>query len=295
MRVASFYKKASPGEHFTFWEDGIGVALPTKVAQILNADLSLVPMDGKSGYDHIPEGDIAFCQLFDIPYTRRPGRFVYTVVSDVVGYTAPLLSWVDKMRPNLLLCLQTIDPNVVKFCADRGCVVQSFPWFVLNAPEVRPKTVYGMCTGCTDPAVYPRRNQIASYLNGLNRSDVIVSCSHTFGSYKLNNEEYVDRLARCRYYFSGAIYDRYIPPKYYEVAANGACLVTFYVPDMELIGFVDQVTCKVINQLEDIVPILLSDSYVEIGQTAKSMVMKRHSVEARAEQLVKVYNEFLNR
>ena len=294
MRVTSYYKKASIGEHFTFWEHGIGVALPAAVARVLNASLDLVPMESGSGY-LVYDTDIAFCQLFDRGYLKRPGRFIYTVVSDVIGYTKPITDWIEAMRPNLLLCLQTIDPNVVKFCTDRGCAVQFFPWFVLDAPQIKPKTVYGMCTGCTDPAVYPRRNQIASYLNGLKRDDVVVSCSHTFGNYKLNNEEYIDRLARCRYYFSGAIYDKYIPPKYYEVAANEACLVTFHVPGMEELGFIDQVTCKVIDRLEDIEPILSSDSYVEIGRAARNMVMKRHSVEARAEQLVKAYHEFLNR
>ena len=287
MKITSYYVKASPGEHFTFWEDGIGVALPTRLSEKMGFDLRLNPVT--EDYEVSGDSEIAFCQLFLKPKSR-PAKFVYTVISDVVGHESQVKSWIASVKPNLLLCLQTVDPDIVRYGAERGCSVELFPWFVLGEFKDAPKTMTGLCTGCTDPGVYPNRARIASYLSSMNRSDVVVSCSHNFGKYKLSNSEYADCISRCKYYLSGAIYDKYIPPKYYEAAANGACLVTFHVPGMESVGFVHGETCIVIKRIEEIPGILASNLYDKIGKNAKKMALRMHTVENRAGQIQKAYD-----
>jgi hypothetical protein len=293
VKIASYYKKAHPGEHFTFWEDGIGLALPKKIATILQSECECIVIRDKGKYKPVQESDIAYCQLFNRP-KKRPARFVYTIVSDVVGNEVPLKKWIDKVRPNLLLCLQTLDPDIVKFGRERGCSVEMFPWFVIGMGIDKVKDLTALCTGCTDPVIYPKRKAIADYLVSMNRNDVVVSCSSVFGNYRLSNDGYADSLSRCKYYFSGAIYDRFVPPKYYEAAACGACLVTFPVPGLEELGFVNGVTCAVINSLDEIEEVLASDLYITVGPQAIAMAESKHSLQARAEWVVEAYRRTIN-
>jgi hypothetical protein len=293
IKIVSYYKKASPGEHFTFWEDGIGLALPKQIAAILQGECECIAIRDKGKYKPVRETDIAYCQLFNRP-KKRPARFVYAVVSDVVGNEAPLKKWINKVRPNFLLCLQTLDPDIVNFGKERGCSVEMFPWFVLEQGLDKPKDLTALCTGCTDPVIYPKRKAIAEYLAAMNRNDVVVSCSTTFGKYRLSNDEFISSLSRCKYYLSGAIYDKFVPPKYYEAAACGACLVTFTVPGLESLGFVNGETCAIINSLDEIEGVLASDLYKTAGPKAKALVASKHSLQARAEWVVEAYRKTIN-
>lgn len=288
MRVISYYQKAHPDEHFRFWENGIGVALPA----LLGDRVKYIELKD-CWPDYLIEDDdydIAYCQLFCIP-RKRPAKFIYTFLSDYISHEAELASWIDRVKPNLIACLQHMPDELVDFGKSRGCIVKFLPWFILRKEEYVEKDIEGMCTGCVDPGVYRRRSEIYRFLLNKQRADIVLSCSDKFGNYPLSNDEYIMYLRRAKYYFSGGIYDHFVPPKYYEACNVGACLVSFEMPKMDKIGFVDGKTYLKLSNLHDIDRILDSQEYLEIGKSAQRMIHEHHTVWRRAEQILEIYHE----
>lgn len=287
MKVVSYYEKAAPHEHFRFWDDGIGVGLPKKI----NSDAILIEKNPDSNGIYkaeILDADITYCQLYHIPH-ERPKGFVYAFLSDFINNEHLVYSWLDRVRPNLLCCLQHAPKELIEYGKRVGCVVKLIPWFVLNIPEYVEKTVKAFCSGCVTGA-YPRRRHIAEYLSSRNLG--IVSCSDVFGSYKLSNSEYIDTMKKTKYYCSGGIYDRLVPPKYFEAAGHGATVVTFDMEYLGRVGFRDKDNCIVINNIQQLDEILDSEMYIDIGKRAVEFIRLNHTVEIRKRQLVEEYNAF---
>jgi len=279
MRVVSYYAQSSVGDHWTFWTDGIGIALPKAIG-----DATLVPLPrGVTTYDVDGDYDIAYCHMWAVP-KKKPAKFVYAFLSDYIGNETKVKEWLEAVQPDLLCCLQTCPEDLVEFGEKIGCRVVFLPWFVVKVPSYQEKTILAMCSGCIG-SIYPSRTQIFNYLVAMNREDFVLSCSNKFGDYPLSNEKYRESLAVTKYYFSGGIYDRFIPPKYYEVCACGACLVSFRMPHMQELGFIDGETYLELPYLGDIRKILQTDQWRPIGRTAQEMIRERHTVEKRAEQI----------
>jgi len=227
MRIVSYYCPAFPSDHFKFWDTDIGVALPKLIAE----DCRYVLIGDKPEYPIVDrDADISYCQLFSRP-TERPQNFVYTFLSDFIGHEHEVIHWMRAVRPNLFMCLQHCPTELIELGEQVGCKVVLVPWFVSDVPQMTPKTLKGLCSGCIDPLIYPKRSQMYRFLKGLGRLDIKLSGSPSFGNYPLTAGQYFEALSRAQYYFSGGIYDTYIPPKYYEAAAYGACLVTFDMPE----------------------------------------------------------------
>lgn len=283
MRVISYFMKARPDEHFRFWDEGIGRALP----RLLGDSVDYVELRSDHGKYRVKstDYDIAYCQLFAIP-DRRPAKFVYATIGDYRGHEKELAKWIADVRPNLLACLQDMPAELVEYCKSKGCVARLLPWFVLSDEAYIAKDLTGMCSGCIFPATYPRRAEIYAYLAERRRDDVVLSGSEQFGKYRLSNEEYERLLRRTKYYLSGGIYDLLVPPKYYEAANVGACLVCFPMPMMEQVGFVDGQTYISISSVRDIDAVLGSDRYLQIGKNAQQMIRERHTAWRRAQQIL---------
>lgn len=288
LRVASYFISSLPQTHFAFWEHGIGRLLPTKLGE---ASLSSYSADRISVADG--DFDMAYCQPWGIP-NRRPAKFIYSFLSDYRGHERQISEWVDRVRPDLLGCLQQAPPELVDFGRKRGCRVELLPWFV-SAPEpVREKMFDIMCSGCINPAIYPSRNRIFGRLSRPDfRGRATLSCSATFGRYPLGADEYRRAIGAARYYASGGIYDQWIPPKYYEALNYGACLLSFPMPHMKECGFVDGETFIELKSVEDIAAIVDSDRHLRIGSQGREMVWRRHSVNARAKRILEIYHELI--
>lgn len=307
MKIISYYKKARPGEHFTFWEDGIGKALIEEIANYSEGSISFGNPIGI--FEHCPVHDryytvergdcfeIAYCQMFAIPEGKRPAKFVYTFLSDFIGNEKRVYGWIDKVRPNLLCCLQHCPKELVDFGAERGCKVIMLPWFVIDEPRIDfgMKKIDGMCSGAIGPS-YPARTKIAKALKEF--PNTIVSCG-TFGNYPLDNIQYTVALAGTKYYFSGGIHDRFIPPKYFEVCNYGACLVSMESDEMSQrmkeCGFVDGENYIRIFSLEGIGKLLKSDFWIDVARAGRKLVRERHTVKQRAQRILEEYNEFVAR
>lgn len=274
--------------HWTFWTDGIGLALPS----LLGDSVTFVKLRNNHEVYRIKstDFDIAYCHPYAIP-NKRPARFVYTFLSDFRGHERELEKWIDTVRPNLLACLQDMPLELVEYCKSKGCTARLLPWFVIKTETYNAKDLIGMCTGCIASSIYPKRAEIYAYLAERRRSDVILSGSEKFGKYPLSNAEYRLLLRRARYYLSGGIYDLFIPPKYYEAANVGACIVSFPMPMMDLIGYVNGQTYISISSVRDIDAVLESDQYLQIGQNAQQMIRERHTVWRRAQQILEVFHE----
>jgi len=300
----------------TWFTDIVGIKLQQVLAELWGAELVLHQRPhGQDSY-HLtsyepPDGefDIAYVQLFDPP-SRRPGRFVWSMISDYIRMEDTLEVWLEATKPNLLVSLQyplqpprqvhwipfPIDPpNLVDQCARHGCHVVFMPWFnEFNVPpSSRERDITAMCTGKIS-ASYPSRYYNAAWLRAIRRPDVIVSCGADSSRFSLTYGEYLDSLRRCRYYVSGGIYDFQVPPKYFEVANYGACLVCVDMPTMKDVGFVDGVSFISITSPQQLTAIIDDPlRWKQIGEAAREMVQRRHHLAQRAKEISEIILEML--
>ncbi len=285
-----------------YWQEQVGVRLQEEVAKALGAELILSGRPhGQDSFDRrdydIASGqfDIAYCQLFEVP-RQRPAKWIYSIISDYISMEVVLEDFLARAKPNVIISFQypleppAGKPNLVEQCAKYGCKVVFLPWF--NAENIHvwnpDKDVTAMCTGKIG-GTYPMRDKIYKYLQGLNRSNVILSGNPHGSTFRLTDTEYRDALAQCRYYITGGIYDIQIPPKYYEVCNYGATLVSPELPMMEEAGFIDGVTYLKLDNVEQIPDILDSLRYDEIGFVGQRMVQASHSIEQRAKDIAGLY------
>jgi hypothetical protein len=282
MKIISYYC-LDDNSHFPFWQTHIGEALPKYIG-----DAVLVPITGN--YEVLNDYfDIAYCQLYFIPKSR-PAKFVYTFLSDYVGYEKMVKNWILAVKPNLICMLQELPQDLIDFANKNGCRVELLPWFIKDIEKpYQDRDILGFCSGCIKRNHYPQRGLINDYLKNKKFEGVILSTNELFGKYKFSNDEYIETLKRSRYYFSGGIYDRLIPPKYYEVCNHGCTLVSFDMPFMERCGFINGKTYIKLNKINDIDDILHSDSYLEIGRNAQKMVQEQHTIKNRANKILEIY------
>ena len=311
LKMATFYKKLPEDTIMgglgqgggNYWSNAVGVRLQIYLATALDAQLTMQSRPhGRDSYDRVdyePKGvyDIAYCQLFESPLTR-PADWIYSIISDYLGMEACVEEFLDKTRPNLMISFQyPLDPpdgrsNLVEQCANYGCKVKFMPWFnESNVPWMGfDRNIAAMCTGKMG-GTYPWRDRIYKYLEGLNRPDVVLSGNPSGSVFPLSTADYQNSLQHCRYYVTGGIYDIQIPPKYYEVCNYGATLVSPELPMMEEAGFVDGETYIKIESLEEIPDIINSEAHRIVGPAGREMVQKRHSINARAEDIANAYKE----
>jgi len=275
--------------HWTFWRDGISIKLAQELATQLGAELEFeIIQPGGGPVEITKRGDIAFVPFSWYP-NIRPTKWIYTFCSDVKGYEDGMFRWMDYVRPNLIGCLQDMPDWLVAWGRANDCAVKLLPWFVCEEVaynQDRPIDI--MCSGAIGPT-YPMRTKIYQYVQTYLRDRAVLSCG-PFGQYPLNRKDYLKALNQIKYYITGGIYDKFIPPKYYEVCNYGCCLVSFPMPRMGECGFVHGNTCIQLASLKDIEKIIETDSYIEIGKDAQAMVQSFHSVRRRAEQIIEVYN-----
>lgn len=299
MKILSY--KTNPDKrdgHWTFWRDGISIALAKNLAAVLGAELVYeIVLYGGGAVRVKEEGDIAFIPFGWYP-DKRPAEFIYTFCSDATNdYRLNMLKWMDTVRPNLIGCLQ-YKPVWLKIWGCRNdCVVTMLPWFVIDEPEVswepEDRDILVMCSGAVG-ASYPTRTRIAEYLltHYGDRKDVIVSCG-PFGKYKLDDKQYRDALKRTRYYVTAGIHDMLIPPKYYEVCNNGCCLVSPFMDNLRLAGWEHNKDYVVYTGPEDFTWILESApspaQWQYAGPRGMRMVRQNHSVKRRAENIAHIY------
>lgn len=313
MRIVSYYKSLGPDQQTAggigqggglYWQEAVGRLLQMELARILKADgLCYARPHGRDSFDRqdydVADGDfdIAYCQLFEVP-RKRPARWVYSIISDYIGMEALLEDFLTRARPNLLISFQYPlvpppgRPNLVTQCEAHNCRVVFLPWFnVSNEPIwLDEKDVAGMCSGKMG-GTYPNRDAIYKYLETLGRSDILLSGNPHGSTFRLSDEQYQSALRRCRYYFSGGIYDIQIPPKYYEVLNYGACLVSHELPMMAEVGLVPNETYLRIRSVQEIPAILDSDRWRDIGKRGQRLAHERHNMTARAVQIAEIYRE----
>jgi hypothetical protein len=311
MKMISYYKSLTSDNQIAgglgqggggYWQEDVGVRLQQAIAEYLSADLTLSSRPhGRDSYDRRDydtvdgDFDMAYCQLFEVP-KRRAANWTYSIVSDYLHMEDCLEDFLNRAQPNVIISFQyPLAPpagksNLVAQCEAHNCKVVFLPWF--NAEEISgwnpDKDVVAMCTGKIG-GTYPMRDKIYHFLEGLKRSDVILSGNPHGSTFRLDDEAYRQALSRCRYYVTGGIYDLQIPPKYYEVCNYGACLVSPALPMMEEAGFIDGETYIKIDSVDEIPAILESDRWQSIGYAGQEMVRERHSLLARAFDIGDLY------
>lgn len=301
MKVLSVYGTDDPKKEkqhvWTWWRDVHSKALPAAMSD--GVDYFAVLDRGYKPRDILkPPATDYDLVLSSSLWTKRPGRFIMAMMSDY--RRERYMKWIEVMRPQLLLCLQSLPKELVAFGAQRGCKVMFCPWFMGGEgkyrlrPYIAEKEITAMSSGCSNRKVYPSRVAVAKYLEGLRRKDVVLSMGPQY-KYPLPYDQYEDTLARTRYYLSGGILDSYIPPKYYEAMNFGACLVSFPLQHMGKAGFVPNKTYIKLNSLDDIPKVIGSERWREISYNGWQMVRKRHTVEARATLIKELYHAYKRR
>jgi hypothetical protein len=313
LQIATFYKKLQHDNLIAgglgqggggYWEQDVGVRLQIYLAEALGGNLKMQSRPhGRDSFDRtdydVKGGpfDIAYCQLFESP-TSHPAEWVYSIISDYISMEGVLEEFLDKTRPNLLISFQyplvppKDRPDLVLQCSRYDCKVLFMPWFNANnkVESALDRDVVAMCTGKMG-GTYPFRDAVYNYLKTLNRDDIVLSGNPNGSVFPLNNDDYQNRLFRCRYYITGGIYDIQIPPKYYEICNYGATLVSHELPMMKEAGFVDGETYIKIDKVEDIDEVIKSDAYKTVGPAGRDMVQQYHSIRGRAHEIQNAYIE----
>lgn len=311
MRIVSYYKALSAEQRTlggvgqgggSYWQKVVGEQLIVQIAHALGGKFTLhARPHGKDSYDRTDyevfggpdDYDIAYCQLFEVPKTR-PAKWVFTILSDYVHMEEVMEDFLARTRPDVVISLQYWDSPLWIQCERYGVRPVFLPWF--NPKNVTTlvldKQHTAMCTGCMG-GTYPMRDRFYKHLESLGRSDIVLSGSVTgCDGFKLSDEQYRHALARTQWFFSGGIYDYQIPPKFFEVCNYGAALVSHPMPMMEACGFIDGETYRKIENVDDIADVLASEEWRRIGLAGQQLVHKRHSLQARAQDIA---NLWLNR
>lgn len=315
MKLVSYFKQLTADNQIAgglgqgggrYWEQVIGVMLQREIAKELEAELVLCSRPhGKDSFDRTDydvvdgEFDIAYCQLFEVPKTR-PAKWIYSIISDYISMESVLEDFLARTKPNVLISFQYPlnppegKPNLVHQCEAHGCKVVWLPWCnAIREPISHvERDIPAMCTGKIG-GTYPNRDAIYKALEAMGRSDIVLSGNPHGSTFDLSDDGYHDALRRCRYYFSGGIYDIQIPPKYYEVLNYGATLVSHELPMMAEAGFIPDLTYIRLENLSEIPDIISSDKYKTIGPQGKVMVDTNHGLEARAMDIADVWRNDL--
>jgi hypothetical protein len=297
MKIVSYYSKTPDWiKHWwPFWEWAGGL-LPMKFGELYDGEVTLMSslkndlMQQKRLKHFEPkEGnfDVAYCERYSLP-TKRIADFVYTMIDDFVGLEGLVYEFIYQLRPNLLCTLSYYGNDLIEMCKKLDIKLLYFPWFIDKVQEYNEsRDIVGMMTGCIGGA-YKTRREIYDSLKLLDRADIILDCSESYGKYKMTRLEFLEKLRHARYYFSAGIHDRLIPLKFMEICSCGACLVTPKLPDMASCGFIDGETYINLKSPNEISEMLDSDDYRLIGKNAVRMIQAKHTINIRAHQLAEV-------
>lgn len=299
LKILSVHGQGNPNAAWNSWYTHMGIALPETLGKTthvidtnqgkwvggLETGTYTLDLEIKNNFD------MAYIQPFIIP-TKRPAPFIYSFVSDYQNKRDELKikKWIENVRPNFIGSLQTISKEFIDFGKKYNCLIKLMPWFMIEKfPYIEKKDITAMCTGVISNS-YSNRTRINNYLKNLNRKDIVAVCGSDRTNFELSNEKYEHFISRTKYYMSGAIYDRYIPPKYYEVCNVGACLVSHETFLMKQCGFINGKTYIKINNINDIQHILKDDlKWKEIGKRSQEMIQENHTVDVRAKQIMEIY------
>jgi len=294
LKIASYYKVKSDWVGCgcsDYWSDLIGQQLPAMLGDVKCFPRPYaVDSHHTKDYEISDEDfDINYLQLFDLP-NRRPTGFVYSIISDVIGLEYEFILWLDRVRPDVIFTVQDYRDILIDLCKSFNCRCIYSPWCVGDYPaEYNPnRDIKALMTGAIGMC-YPRRTDIHKCLSQWKLPDMIIKGMPDRNNPPMTLEQYRERLNRSRYYISGGVWDFEIPPKYYEVAAFGACLISHDMPMMEQSGFIDGYTYRKIEKVEDIPAILESDDWINMGQNARQMVLNNHLVSNRAQAVLEAY------
>lgn len=290
MKIASFYEKCSPIDHFRYWEDVNGITLPREIAKIFNATIEYHAISQLNQSDYCY--DIAYCQMYTIP-KQRPAKVIYSFVSDY--YDDQILKWIEAVRPNFLFALNGVQDfeNRKNRLAKFGCKLIFMPWCCdyIGGEEIRDNDIF--ISGCINKN-YPFRKAAHDYLTSQKNSalKIISSCSDRFGKYSLTNTEYIDMLKRSKIYVAGLIFDELLPPKFIEAAAHDCCIITSTKNERWLkeAGFINGVHYLNVNHPIDIIGMMKIDwtrLVKDIGLHSGILVRQQHTIEQRAKQIAK--------
>ena len=301
-KIVSYYKYLPNGQT-GISEIGIGAGhwrtnICGKLLPQMLGETTFVPRE--HGHDMrdirdypIIEGDfdIAFCDLFEAPISKRPAPFIYGFLNDFIELEAQMEHYLDKARPTIVFSFLYNKPDLHELCAKYGATCIYLSWFLTEKyPWTADKHVSAMCSGAHGHPIYPWRTRIAEYLQNMGRNDVVVSVTNNQMTYPLTTNEYQSALAHTKYYLSGGIFDFQIPAKYYEACAYGATLVSPEMPMMKEMGFVDGQTYIALKSLDEIPGIIASERWKDIGPRGQEMVQQRHMIEHRVQQIWQAYD-----
>lgn len=289
LKVVSYYDSFS--EHFPYWEKGIGLALPKYLG-----NATCIKIDIPCGeYDILPEKfDINYCGC-NYFYGRtifpktRPNGFVYSFMTDYEGRKSSIESFIERVRPNLLGCLQVTPEELVEFGAKYDCEVVSIPFFIFENFANEQKTINAFCSGNINPSGYPCRYRLYKYLKTI-KEDVCLSCTIPFEMYPLSYAQFKDTLAHTKYYLTAGVRDIEMPANFTNVCNYGACLVV-YGMSLEKYGFVNGETYIRIDSLEEIPNILHSDKWRTVGPAGQAFVRKEFTVTRTASKIFSYYKK----
>ncbi len=290
LKILSVHGPGNPDAAWNSWYTHMGIALPESLGEtthIISEGTDTYTLDLRVD----DKFDIAYIQPFIVP-TKRPAPFIYSFVSDYQNKRDELLikKWIKDVRPNFIGSLQTISKDFVDYGKKYNCLIKLMPWFVIKKLPFIEKEITAMCTGFIGNS-YKELITINNYLKNLNRKDIVAVCGSDRTNFELSNKDYEHFISRTKYYMSGAIHDKYIPPKYYEVCNAGACLVSHETFLMKQCGFIDGKTYIKINNINDIQHILKDDiKWKEIGRAGQKMIQEKHTVNIRAKQIMEIYN-----
>jgi hypothetical protein len=101
-------------------------------------------------------------------------------------------------------------------------------------------------------------------------------------------------LSQCKICITEGGANNYPVRKIFEIPAAGALLVCIPTEGFELLGFQHEVNCVFLENIEDVVKVIDRiyqdlDHYARIAKAGQDLVLMKHSISARAEQLSEAF------
>ena len=275
-----------------FWSGDMLRALIPLLGNVTFAEVDSGIIEDNKGYFD-PLDDVSFDIGWEVCARpkRKIAKWVFGMVSDFVGREDAMDKWMADGHLDAVFTLRCVSQRLREQCAKYKLPLYSFPYFVVGErPYNADKNIDAAMIGTRGKGYNWRQKMYPVLAKMSNAYEMLL---HEAGGKngRIPYTEYMETMGRIKYFFSGGVDDgdwdtAQIPAKHIEACAAGACLVSPTLPMMDSCGFIDGVNFIQLNNVNEIPDILSSDAWREISKAGYKLINERHSVEARAQQIL---------
>jgi hypothetical protein len=249
-----------------------------------------------------------FILLNDYKYDYRP------IIRGLETLTIPYGIIMHDMQYKLSkreLLIQKEKPNLI-FTPYRDAFKKWFPnhinklvWFPHHVPDQifkdysSTKTIPMLMAGAVFPHIYPLRHLIVNHYRSDRRFRYIEHPGYQSIKGGITGEAYAKLLNEAKIFFTCDSVHKFPVLKFFEVLACQTLLLAPESQELIDLGFIDQVTYAVINEMNFAVRaeyyLANEDERNRIAQNGYELIQQKHTTAIRAQEMVNAIQQFLQR